>query len=561
MTDLRWYQAEAIEGIYSWFQANATGNPLVVVPTGGGKSVIMSEFVRGVLAESPNERILVVTHVKELIQQNHDALLRHWPEAPAGIYSAGLRKRQADARVLFCGIQTVYNKIDQIEWADLILIDEVHLVPAKGFGMYRTFLNDLKNRNPYVRMIGFTATPFRTDTGRLDRGEDRMFHGQAYSCDIVRLIQEGYLSPVVAKGTQARIDTTGVHLRGGEFIESELQAAAMDGDNVPRAVEETIRRAGNRRSWLVFACGVKHAERVVEEFQSRGIETGYVLGSTSHGDRDETLRRFKRGEIQCLVNVGVLTTGFDAPMVDLIVLLRPTMSPGLYVQMVGRGLRTAPGKTDCLVLDFGDNVLRHGPIDHVKVKEPGEKGDGTPPARECPQCATLVGISAKVCPECGFEFAILAPERGKHGDKPAEADIIQGLAADPFQRWQVSGVSYRRWVKEGKPHPTLRVEYHCGLAQNVSEWICLEHAEGSWAQRKAAQWWIDRGGRVPVPVDINEALLRQGELDEPVEVVVRTTDKYPELRSVKCERQPGADDARPVVAQDSAEIDYSELPF
>ncbi len=427
--------------------------------------------------------------------------------------------------------------------------------------MYRQLLQGMAAINHHVKVVGFTATPFRTDTGRLDRGDDRIFGGIAYQCDIVELIQRGYLSPVHAKGTRATIDTSGVHLRGGEFIESELQAAAVEGDNVPKAVAEIVARAGDRKSWLVFACGIEHAERICQEFVAvHGIHAEGIFGKTSNADRDRMVRDFREGRLRCLVNVGVLTTGFDAPGVDLIALLRPTMSPGLYVQMIGRGLRVAPGKTDCLVLDFGGNVLRHGPIDKVNVREPGEKGENAAPARECPECQELVAIQAKVCPECGYEFAVAEPERSaKHDDKPIEADLIEGLVQHTFQTWPIVYVDRQPWQKPGKTK-TLRVEYHGGLNQRVSQWLCFDHEPTSYANVKARQWWVQHGGRLPHPLCVSEAIERWGELNDFVSVTVKVGGEYPELKAVVSERQPGSDDDRlpRAVADD---VDYSEIPF
>lgn len=550
--NLRPYQSEAIDALYRWFETH-TGNPLVVLPTGAGKSVVLATFVRQVLEAFPNERILAITHVKELIEQNHAALLRLWPEAPAGIYSAGIGRRDADARILFGGIQSVHKKADKIGWADLILVDEAHLIPSDGFGMYRRFIDDLASINPKLKVIGLTATPFRTDSGRLDTGGGRIFHGIAYDAGIADLIEQGYLSPVTCKATASTIDTTDVHRRGGDFVESELQAAALAGDNVPRAVAEMMQRGQGRKAMLVFCCGIAHARRVAEELQRHGVDCATIFGSTPKGEREDIIERFKARQLRAIVNVNVLTTGFDAPHVDLVAILRPTLSPGLYVQMVGRGLRLAEGKTNCLVLDFGGNVRRHGPIDDVVIREPGQKGDGTPPAKECPSCAELVAAGVRECPECGYEFP---PPEPKHEDRPDENVHIVNKPA--IERWSGVRVRYSHHHNRERPLPVMRVEYEAGFQQRASEWVCFEH--DGFARRKAESWWRNHGGNEPVPSSVDEAIVRATdckELLEPFEVVVDTRGKYPEVKGVRF-REPGDE---PDVPPANTEFDLSSLPF
>lgn len=559
---LRPYQAEAVEALFAWFEDHTT-NPLIVAPTGAGKSVILTAFIREVLTQFPNERILVVTHVRELIQQNHDAMLRVWPEAPVGIWSAGLKRRDKRAQILFCGIQTVYAKAAAIEWADLILVDEAHLIPRDGMGMYRRFLDDLLAINSKVKVIGLTATPYRTDTGRLDRGPDAPFGGIAYDCDIVSLIEQGYLSKITNRGTAAAIDTRGVHRRGGEFIPAELEAAALTGDLVPRAVDEIVARAGDRKSWLLFCCGVDHATQVRDELRRRGIESECIFGKTPKGERDAIIERFRSGELRTLTNMNVLTTGFDAPNIDLIALLRPTCSPGLYVQMVGRGLRIAPGKTDCLVLDFGGNVVRHGPIDHIDPAEEGaDDTEGVAPAKQCPSCMLLVPISVRDCPECGFEFAVLEPEKDPHDAKPIEdAPIIRGNAT--IERWDVRRVATAEHHKPDKP-VSMRVEYDCGFNRYVREWVCFEH--DGFARRKAEQWWRARGGHDPVPETVDQARVRIdfGELRPVLGITVDVRGEYPKLLGVRLgENEAGLNEeiGAHLGGPRPTDIDLNEIPF
>lgn len=529
---LRDYQRAAIDGIYHYFEER-DGAPLVVVPTGGGKSVIAAEFIREVCEEWPDERILVVTHVRELISQNHATLIRCWPDAPVGVNSAGLGRRDTRDRILFAGVQSIYKYAASLGSIDIIIVDEAHLIPPKGVGMYQQLLTGLRAINPDVRMIGLTATPFRTDTGALDKGTGRLFQGVAYQCDIPQMIIDGWLSPVTNRGTRAEIDTSSVHIRAGEFRSDELEAAAMDGDLVERSVGEMIVRSEGRQSWLVFASGIAHATQISHELTKRGVINACVFGSTHRDDRDEYIAAFKRGEITAMVNVGVLTTGFDAPQIDLIALMRPTQSAGLYVQMVGRGLRIAEGKKDCLILDFGGNVARHGPINDVHHSQPGES-DGKPPMKKCPQCMAMVYTATIICAGCGYEWETEAPLRAPLATTPDEISTLLAKGGR-VEEWLVSDVKYTLHNKPGKP-TSMRVTYVCGqiVQRRVSEWVCFSHS--GYAREKAAQWWIERGGLMPVPPHPTHAIDRIYIEDElikyPVSLTMDMSGRWPQIKSV-----------------------------
>lgn len=556
---LRPYQQASIDAIYSWFE-HRKGNPLIVIPTGGGKSLILAEFVRGAIEAYPTTRIIVMTHVRELIAQNHATMMRLWPEAPAGIYSAGIGRREHDAQVLFAGIQSVHDKTARIGWADLLIVDEAHLIPSRGFGMYRTFVADMLSVNPKLKVIGLTATPFRTDSGSLYKGADRLFHGIAYSADIRDLIADGYLSEVSSKATDAEINTEGIRKQAGDFAPKALSARATEGDSVENAVSEIISRGQDRKAWLIFCISVEHAKKVCECFRKRGIECESIFGDTQKAERDELIERYKAKQLRVLVSVGVLTTGFDAPHVDLIALLRPTMSASLYVQMVGRGLRIAEGKGNCLVLDFGGNVERHGPINEVSIREVSEEpGSGSAPVKTCPDCREFVLISRKFC-VCGYVFVDVR-DIPLHDDRPAEVELIAPKRA-VIEEWKVQRVDYKAHQKPGKPLPVLRVSYSCGFKQWADEWICFEH--GGIAGRKAAQWWQKHGGKEPIPVTVQEALCRAvdcAEVSSPIRLKVDARGDFPAIRA-KVFREPGVDDDDDEEESEPAcDIGDEEIPF
>jgi len=516
--ELRAYQTEAINAIYDYFQKN-TGNPLVVMPTGTGKSVVIAEFLRGALNTWSDTRVIVLTHVRELIQQNFNAMLRSWPEAPAGIYSAGLNRRDLDQQIVFAGIQSIYKRAYEVQRCDLVLIDEAHLLGTGDTGMYRTFLKQLREINPELKVIGFTATPYRMDQGLLCGGEGAIFTDIAYDVPILKMVEQGYLSPLIPKATKTRLNVKGVHTRGGEFIAKELEDA-VNIDEVNRAaVAELVSAGEDRGSWLIFCCGVSHAKAIRDVVREHGISCEMVSGETPAPERDRVLRGFKDGSIRCVTNMNVLTTGFDAPGVDMIGMLRPTKSQSLYVQMLGRGTRIAEGKDDCIVLDFATNTHRHGPVDTInaRIKAPpaksGEKGDAM--AKECPSCHTLCALAAKVCPTCAFVFPVTVKFSGK-------SDTGALLSTQIKSEWlPVNGVSYALHEKEGKT-PSMRVTYQCGI-QQYREWICVQHS--GFPGDKAAVWWKNRSP-IPMPKIAAEAVRLSRNLRAPKNIRVRPSGQY-----------------------------------
>ncbi|CAK0745751.1 hypothetical protein CCP2SC5_1380001 [Azospirillaceae bacterium] len=251
-----------------------------------------------------------------------------------------------------------------------------------------------------------------------------------------------------------------------------------------------------------------HATHVAEAIRERGVPCATIFGDTEKSERDQVIAAFKRGEIRALASMGVLTTGFNAPAVDLIAMLRPTKSAGLYVQMVGRGARLAPGKENCLVLDFAGNVARHGPIDMIKPKT-AETGEGDAPVKVCPDCDTIVHAAVRVCPDCGYVFP---PPEIKIEPVAAALEVVSSKQS----QWvAVSDVTYDRHEKPGKP-PSLRVDYHCGLVRH-REWVCIEHT--GYAREKAVSWWRRRALSGAAPTTVDEALMQVGSLRVPVEII------------------------------------------
>lgn len=524
MIQLRDYQQAAIDAVYAYWEQGG-GNPLVEMATGTGKSMVIAELVRRIRTDFPTMRVLMLVHVKELVEQNFKALLNLYPGGSMGIYSAGLGRRDAHHAITFASVQSVFKKAAALGPRHLVLIDEAHLVPSAGEGMYLTLLEGLRRHVPDLRVVGFTATPFRLGTGRLDHGDGRLFDETVYSYGIRDGISGGYLSPLISKATAAQIDVTSVARSRGEFVAEQLETAA-DAITV-EAVDEIIRFGENRRAWLAFCSGVDHAVAVRNAFRARGITAETVTGDTPGPERDRIFRSYRAGQIKVLTGANVFTTGFDAPLVDLIAMLRPTLSTSLYVQMVGRGTRKNEGKENCLVLDFARNVARHGPVDSVAIGGKKAKGedDGkvtvdTVRAKKCPDCEELVALHVHVCPDCGHEWPIEA--KPKH-EARADGDLgILSTEVVPPKMLPVVDWSLGAWTKVGAPD-SVRVTYYAGISE-YREWLAFEYTGKP--RQTACQWWSMHGGSNPFPKTTIEAIGRKGELTMPATISVKPNGKY-----------------------------------
>lgn len=529
------YQSEAVEAVYEHLRTK-DNNPCVVLPTGTGKSLVLAQIAKDSV-EKWNGRVLILAHVKELLEQNADKIRKLCPELKIGIYSAGLRSRDTTEQVIVAGIQSVYNKACELDAFDLVIVDEAHLISSEGDGMYRTFLADMKVINPHVRVIGLTATPFRLKGGLICKPEN-ILNEICYEAGLKEMIQQGYLSPLISRAGRAEANLANLHIRGGEFISDEV-AAAMDNDAlVTSACREIVELTRDRKSVLIFTASVDHCKHVAEKIQAfSGKECAIVTGDTSPAERAEIIARFKgefipadlfgtpKPPLKFLANVNVLTTGFDAPNTDCVVMLRPTNSPGLLIQCAGRGTRLSPetGKTNCLFLDYGGNILRHGPLDMIKVKEPGSGKGGDAPAKKCPQCLALIHAGYTACPECGYVFPP-KESNDKMTQTASSAGVISGQV--DYTDYEVLDVYYCVHEKRGADPDapkTMRVDYQVGFNEFKSEWVCPEHT--GYTRGKFEKWWHERAALgCPMPRSAREAVLlaNEGLLAAPESITVKT---------------------------------------
>lgn len=403
---LRKYQSDAIDATHRHLVSNPTSTPLVSLPTGSGKTVVIAGLIERLLIVQPLARFLIVTHTQELVDQDCAKFLEYacLGAESVGCASAGLGKVETDKQITFGTIQTLASR-KYAENIDYILIDEAHMLPPRAESLYRSTLCKAKEINDKVRVIGFTATPYRLDSGLLIEGKTALFSEICYEANIRELVRDKYLSTLISSGSLHHVDDDKLVLTGGDFDETvaEAEMEAL----TPAILDELVMLGRDRKAWLLFCVSINHAEQVARTLAKAGIDAAVVSSAISHKEREATIRKFQEGDLRALVNVNVLTTGFDAPHIDLIVSLRPTVSTALWVQICGRGMRIHPGKRDCLVLDYANNIARHGPIDEIQVGKGSASGSGAPgrwdskTAIPCPSCRTLCGSRILVCPNCG----------------------------------------------------------------------------------------------------------------------------------------------------------------
>ncbi|WP_413111633.1 DEAD/DEAH box helicase [Thaumasiovibrio sp. DFM-14] len=388
MYTLRPYQQQAVDAVLHYFRRQ--GDPAVLVlPTGAGKSLVIAE-----LAKLARGRVLVLAHVKELVEQNHAKFEGY--NLKGGIYSAGLGRREHSEKVVFASVQSVVRNLEAFkDQFSLLVIDECHRVPEDKESSYRKVIQHLQDVNAGLKVLGLTATPYRLGLGWIyqfhTRGqvrspEPRFFRDCIFELPIRYLLDEQFLTqPKLVDMAVAGYDFTSLTpTAAGHYREHELDEIIDKSKRVtPQIIEQVRAKAQTRQGVMIFASTVHHAQEIMGYLHEESA--ALIVGSTPGVERDQLIAQFKEKKIKFLVNVSVLTTGFDAPHVDLIAILRPTESVSLYQQIVGRGLRLADGKTDCLVLDYAGN--------HFDLYQP-EVGDPKPDSN-----SEIITIP---CPACGF---------------------------------------------------------------------------------------------------------------------------------------------------------------
>ena len=525
---LRPYQARLIDCTLKHLQEYPESQPLIVSPTASGKSVIVAKLCEQ-LAERSDGMVLVLTHRKELVEQNHAKLPHH---LKAGIYSASLGKKQLNP-ITIAGFQSIRNQTAKLPRVSYILIDEAHYA-AKG---YREFIETLKERSPNLRVIGLTATPFDGSANRtalhLLPADKAIFTGVAAEVGVGELLRDKYLTKLTPYRGKTQLSTAGVGIdnRQGDFAIGQLQAAVDLDDTNRKVAEEITDIFSERNAVMVFCTGVEHCLHVAEQLRLLGGEAECVLGSTPSKERDTIIARFRAGKLKYLVACEVLLVGFDAPICDGIANLRPTKSGLIWVQLCGRGMRLFDGKYDCLVADFTETSIELGPIDEIGGNPPRLK-TGETPTKMCDDCYNIILAGLRICPVCGHEFPP-GEARPGHNFDPVTGLLVSGVVKneDGSRTFPVSHVDYEiRNTAAGAP--ALVAHYMSEGRQSPVgvDWYNLWHHKPSVSQRDSTKWLrrqVNADG--PIPLTAQEALARAsfGALKVPRSVTVKPGSPFP----------------------------------
>ena len=514
---LREYQKRSIDMTYDWMRSNK-GNPCLVLPTGSGKSHIISAFCKGAIRRRPDTRIMMLTHKKELIEQNADKLVSSWATAPLGLYSSSMRRKEI-AKITFAGIASVAKKAKLFGHVNVVIVDECHLINNSAEGMYRRFIGELREKNPKLRVLGLTATPYRLGQGSIITDES-LFDGLIEPVSILELVEAGYLAPLRSKLTDIQIDMSGVKKRGGEWIEKDLQNRIADTVDSDLVAKEILRWSEGRKSWLVFCAGVDHSIEVRDALRDIGVRAESITGKTPKGQREKIISSFKSGRLTCITNANVLTTGFDAPNTDLIAMLRPTKSRALYMQMAGRGMRLKEHCQDCIVLDFAGNVKTHGAITETRVETGHSKSSKETieaPTKVCPACQEIIATGYRTCPVCQHEFPI--EEKQKEGLTLHNDDIMR----TPIYAFNVKSWEWK-YRKSQAGNPMYVITYtstHLPI-DTAKEYILADRYDTSAKIRRLTHGELPKWEELP-----KDFCKRANDMAHPVRVNYKTNGKYP----------------------------------
>lgn len=542
------YQEQAADALWNYFLA-FDGHPLVLMPTGTGKSIVIGDFIRRMCFAYPSARAMMATHVETLITQNLEKLLAMWPTAPVGVFSASVGRKDVGFPISFVGVQSAYTCPEVFGFVDILFIDEAHLVSPKDAGMYAMLIEGLRKVNPKLKIVGLTATGWRTDNGPLVGGG--VFTDVAIDMTTMAawnwFVDQGYLSPLYSKRTRFELSAAGVGMVGAEYNMGQLQRKVDKAELTHSAVQEMVQWGHDRHCWMVFAAGINHADHVADVLKKYNIEAVSIHSKCK--DPEGRLAAFKRGDYQCAVSMDKLTTGVDVPQIDMIGCLRHTMSSSKWVQMLGRGTRPvyAPGfnlsdvqgrldaiaagdkPRGCLVLDFARNTENLGPINNPKIPDKRKKkgGGGSAPVRACPVCMEYCPASARFCHLCGHEFIMKVHMDGQASD----LDVMVRTQEPPkVDELAVERVTYHVHHKMNKPD-SLQVSYHTANFRLFKEYICFEH--GGSASRRASNWWIERAmpteNGVVIPSTTAQAIQLANTLRIPKSIYVWTNKKPPEI--------------------------------
>jgi len=542
----RYYQSRGTKKICASLMKGH--NPVGAFPTASGKSLVLCMLTDKYLSLNIDRDVLILSHESGILEQDLKALEEYFEEIEIGLYSAGLGSKKIQ-KITVAGVQSVWKKPELFENVGLVIIDEAHLVNTKDSGMYRCFLSNIK-----AQCVGLTATPFRLSDGYIYEGETALFNNLAYdltsTVNYNKLVRRGYLSKMFSIGTKLKLDTNKLPKQGGDFKESAM-SKRFNTEAITEIACTEMTMAINERNLkkiLIFAIDIEHAENIARKMNQNGIKT-IAIHSKSSENKGSLIKKFKGNLYRCAVNVQMLTTGLDIPEIDLLGILRPTMSPSLHVQILGRLGRPlfasgyditikkerlkaiANGGKPCgFVMDFAKNISRLGPINDVHVAEKKtKKGGGEAIMKVCPKCKTEHFAVVKKCSFCGHEFVF----KTKLSAESEGGDVIakkprKVVTVVPTGTWlDLEKIEYSIHSKKGKVS-SLRVRYQSGILV-FDKYICIDHGP---RPRSIAKNWIKlhMEENVRKPKNLRELYMCRNDLKIPKRIhVAKGSMKFYEI--------------------------------
>ena len=449
---LRPYQTQAIDHVFSKWKTSSS--VLLHLATGTGKTIIFSELCRQLASQG--KRVCILMHLHTLVQQTRDKISLFWDKPIGLICSTYSKIKDSSCLITIASIQSLspYLKNNPDCSFDYCIIDEGHHIPPKDiYSQYGQTLSELYERNPNFKILGVTATPFRLKQGSIVGGENSWFSEISFSYNVIQAQKDGFLClyhhivPV-----DLRDDLSQIPLSGGEYQKVPLSELLRQPKNLSSISKSIINYAKDRRHIVVYAVDIKHALAIEKKLHESGIPTGCVHSKSVLNE--STFKQFTSGVLRVLVSVDMLTEGYDFPAIDCIVVARPTKSLARHLQIIGRGLRIAEGKKDCLIIDLVGNAYFHGSARHPILHEEGPKSEIIV---ACPHCFTLNGVvpgntKTYVCTNCGFDLreaaGITAPKKNKLSNgkirirQEKERPLLPYLEEDEIRRAVKKGQSF-----------------------------------------------------------------------------------------------------------------------
>jgi len=496
---LRKYQQEAVEAV--WQALRRGEHPVVSMATGSGKSLVIADLCHRIRANGG--RVLIATHVAELVMQN-SLEFKALTGIEPGVLCAGLERTDKGHDVLFASVQSLYGpaKRGEIEPFNLIIVDECHLCAERDSDakFYPTAFSSF----PDAYRVGLSATPFRTDGPVW--GDGKYFTDLCYETDILELVREGFLSPLIGVNANITLDTKKIKLVAGEFDQRSVEE--LETDSWLRAVVESVQElASGRKHIAVFCPTVATAERAAEVFTEAGLTASVVVGDTE--DRTGRLDAWKAGAFPVMCSVNVLSTGFNFKALDCIVCIRPTTSLSFWQQMLGRGTRTIKGKKNCLVIDYSGNLALHGGI-CVGMEDSYRETKSGKVTKVSPKPRPGIVRKTKTVDEVTDLDPMLASPSGMEG-------LVRNIVYIVISSKSIEGKQL------------LMVAYECqiegGALISANQFICVEY--DGWARKKAEEWFALRG--VQAPYTAERAKVMCWGLPEPRTLTIRKKGKYAEV--------------------------------